>query len=75
MWYVRAADQGDDRAKTRIAAIRAAASGDSTIPVQQMPISPKRKANKKKKMVAAEVAKTGEQLVEEKGKAKRWGIF
>ncbi|KAG8527170.1 uncharacterized protein KY384_008600 [Bacidia gigantensis] len=27
VWYVRAADQGDDRAKQRIAAIRAAASG------------------------------------------------
>ena len=29
VWYVRAADQGDERAKHRIAAIRAAASGDS----------------------------------------------
>ena len=27
VWYVRAADQGDERAKHRIAAIRAAASG------------------------------------------------
>lgn len=27
VWYVKAADQGDERAKHRIAAIRAAASG------------------------------------------------
>lgn len=27
VWYVRAADQGDERAKHRIAAIRAAATG------------------------------------------------
>ena len=27
VWYVRAADRGDDRAKHRLAAIRAAASG------------------------------------------------
>ncbi len=29
VWYVRAADQGDDRAKQRRATIRAAASGDA----------------------------------------------
>jgi TPR repeat protein len=28
VWYVKAADQGDERAKHRLAAIRAAASGD-----------------------------------------------
>lgn len=28
VWYVRAADNGDERAKHRIAAIRAAASGE-----------------------------------------------
>ncbi|KAL8826481.1 MAG: hypothetical protein Q9170_007382 [Blastenia crenularia] len=33
VWYVRAADQGDERAKHRIAAIRAAASGGA--PVRQ----------------------------------------
>lgn len=32
VWYVKAADQGDERAKHRIAAIRAAASGGSPIP-------------------------------------------
>lgn len=32
VWYVRAADQGDERAKQRLAIIRAAASGDPGIP-------------------------------------------
>jgi TPR repeat protein len=32
VWYVKAADQGDDRARQRIAAIRAAASGNDTRP-------------------------------------------
>ena len=32
VWYVRAADQGDERARHRIAAIRAAASGESGNP-------------------------------------------
>ena len=32
MWYVRAADSGDERAKHRIAAIRRAASGGSAFP-------------------------------------------
>ncbi|TKA78115.1 hypothetical protein B0A49_01799, partial [Cryomyces minteri] len=35
MWYVRAADQGDDRAKQRLAIIRAAASGDSCVPMSK----------------------------------------
>ena len=33
VWYVRAADQGDERAKHRIAAIRAAASGGGGMPM------------------------------------------
>lgn len=32
VWYVRAADSGDERAKHRIAAIRRAASGGSAFP-------------------------------------------
>ncbi len=36
VWYVRAADQGDDRAKHRIAAIRAAASGGGNVPPQSL---------------------------------------
>ncbi|KAK5015428.1 chitin synthase activator Chs3 [Cryomyces antarcticus] len=35
VWYVRAADQGDDRAKQRLAIIRAAASGNSGIPMSK----------------------------------------
>lgn len=31
VWYVKAADQGDDRAKHRIAAIRAAADGANPV--------------------------------------------
>jgi TPR repeat protein len=32
VWYVKAADHGDERAKQRLAIIRAAASGDPSIP-------------------------------------------
>ncbi|KAI9818973.1 MAG: hypothetical protein M1832_004141 [Thelocarpon impressellum] len=32
VWYVRAADQGDERARQRLATIRAAASGDTSAP-------------------------------------------
>ena len=32
VWYVKAADHGDERAKQRLAIIRAAASGDPGIP-------------------------------------------
>ena len=32
VWYVKAADHGDERAKQRLAIIRAAASGDPDIP-------------------------------------------
>lgn len=32
VWYVKAADQGDERAKQRMAAIRAAASGGDSRP-------------------------------------------
>ena len=35
MWYVRAADQGNATAKQRLAIIRAAASGDSGIPMSR----------------------------------------
>lgn len=33
VWYVKAADHGDERAKQRLAIIQAAASGQSTLPV------------------------------------------
>lgn len=32
VWYVKAADAGDERAKQRLAVIRAAASGESGLP-------------------------------------------
>lgn len=34
MWYVRAAEQGDATAKQRLAIIRAAASGDTGVPMR-----------------------------------------
>lgn len=63
VWYVRAADQGDERAKHRIAAIRAAASGGAPPPSKQNGVhegSPN-----------AKLRSEGE----EKSKAKRWGLF
>ena len=75
VWYVRAADQDDERAKIRIAAIRAAASGGSTAPLKKGPGSPKREANKKKKKEEAETEKVGNGMAEEKGRTKRWGLF
>ncbi|KAI9741080.1 MAG: hypothetical protein M1834_002793 [Cirrosporium novae-zelandiae] len=58
-WYVKAADQGDERAKHRLTAIRAAASGGSTEPTS---------GGKGKKHGNTHNG-------EEKGKTKRFGIF
>jgi TPR repeat protein len=44
VWYVKAAEAGDERAKHRIAAIRAAASGETP-----MEVAPPRKGTKVKK--------------------------
>jgi TPR repeat protein len=44
VWYVKAAEAGDERAKHRIAAIRAAASGGTS-----MEVAPPRKGTKVKK--------------------------
>ncbi|KAI9876404.1 MAG: hypothetical protein M1830_006602 [Pleopsidium flavum] len=64
VWYVKAADQGDERAKHRIAAIRAAASGGSAIsPGSEGP-------GKMKKSPSGNVGGN-----EEKGKSKRWLLF
>ncbi|KAL8681447.1 MAG: hypothetical protein Q9186_002453 [Xanthomendoza sp. 1 TL-2023] len=62
VWYVRAADQGDERAKHRIAAIRAAASG-GTAPVAKRAL-PEKSPNKRT---------VKEQ--DDKSKGKRWGLF
>lgn len=61
VWYVRAADQGDERAKHRIAAIRAAASGGSAVPATGI-TSP------------STAKKSGKEEDGEK-RGKRWGIF
>ena len=62
VWYVKAADQGDERAKHRIAAIRAAASGGSPMP-QSIPPGERSPAGGKHEVDGA------------KTKGKRWGIF
>ncbi|KAI4279350.1 MAG: hypothetical protein L6R38_005064 [Xanthoria sp. 2 TBL-2021] len=63
VWYVRAADQGDDRAKHRIAAIRAAASGAAATPAAKQAL-PERSPNPK--LVKEQ---------DERSKGKRWGLF
>jgi TPR repeat protein len=50
MWYVRAADQGNETAKQRLAIIRAAASGDSAVPMTKADPKSKDLAGKKKFM-------------------------
>ncbi|KAL9578901.1 MAG: hypothetical protein Q9212_005422 [Teloschistes hypoglaucus] len=63
VWYVRAADQGDERAKHRIAAIRAAASGGVA------PVAKRAQPESSSKHTPAK------QLEDEKTKTKRWGLF
>jgi len=66
VWYVRAADQNDERAKHRIAAIRAAATGSDPMTVA---------AEKKGKLTASsDAGNVGPQVAPEKTK-KRFGIF
>ena len=76
MWYVRAADQGDERAKQRIAAIRAAAAGGSghTAPAQAPAASggPAGRSRLKGKAPVAEAPVGAPD--DGKGK-KKWGIF
>lgn len=67
VWYVRAADHGDERAKQRIAAIRAAASGGGPFTsVQDL-------SSRGKKKVEGNMTAGMEE--EEKGKSKRWHLF
>lgn len=88
MWYVRAADQGDERAKYRIAAIRAAASGGPPVHVAaaappSVLASPKKEKVSRKRSGVPEAEKEKEKEKEkdkereeeDKGKGKRWGIF
>lgn len=66
VWYVKAADHGDERAKHRIAAIRAAASGaGSDAAAQSMSL-------RGKKNVDGNIVIGKE---DEKGRSKRWHIF
>ncbi|KAL8959425.1 MAG: hypothetical protein Q9183_005637 [Haloplaca sp. 2 TL-2023] len=68
VWYVRAADQGDERAKHRIAAIRAAASGGAApqSPATIQTVAAPNGKNKGKPMKHDD---------DEKSKSKRWGLF
>ena len=71
VWYVRAADGGDERAKHRIAAIRAAASGGPAILAKSIsPVTAKSPSPGTKK----ERKEGPSEEVEEK-KKKKWGIF
>lgn len=51
VWYVRAADQGNETAKQRLAIIRAAASGDPGIPMSKAEAKSKDLAGSKKKFM------------------------
>lgn len=64
VWYVKAADQGDERATQRIAAIRAAASGSTSRS------SEPEAGGKIKKSQSGQVGGN-----DEKGKSKRWLLF
>ena len=67
VWYVRAADQGDDRAKLRIAAIRAAASGNTS----GVPATAASPESKKSGVDNGGSAKDAQ----DKGRSKKWHIF
>ena len=80
-WYVKAADQGDERAKQRLIAIHAAASG--SLEEAQATLGPYRTTQKADlaKLPASKIAGKGEtddrataSGGEGKGK-KKWGIF
>jgi len=51
VWYVKAADHGDERAKQRLAIIRAAASGEAVVPALADKSKLKKGANDEKCMV------------------------
>ena len=76
LWYVRAAEQGDERAKHRIAAIRAAASGGpppapaTKLAAKEVPAKGVVKKKKSEEKLGGVEAPT-----EGKAKGKKWGIF
>lgn len=67
VWYVKAADHSDERAKHRIAAIRAAASGAGPDAAAQRMLGRGKKNMEGNMMVGKEE--------DEKGRSKRWHIF
>ena len=67
VWYVKAADHGDGRAKHRIAAIRAAASGAGSDAAAQST------SKRGEKNVDGNIVIGKEE--DEKGRSKRWHIF
>ena len=69
VWYVRAADQGDEKAKGRLAQIRAAASGGR---VQQAP-APAAGGGEGKK--TRKKSGSPVRVQEEEKKGKKWGLF
>ena len=58
-WYVKAAEQGDEKAMKRLAAIRSAASGAPNSPPETPPKGQERKTKE----------------ADTKEKKKKWGIF
>ena len=66
VWYVRAADSGDERAKHRLAVIRATVSGG---------VPPSRSVSPGKKKIEIPKSPTPEYNAEEKPKMKRWRLF
>lgn len=67
VWYVKAADQGEDRAKHRIASIRAAASGETAA----VPATMAGPGNRRSGVDFGPSTKEAQ----DKGRSKRWHIF
>lgn len=61
VWYVKAADAGDERAKHRLAAIRAAASGGTP-----MEVAPPKNVSKTKKSETGNLKKASKSEDKEK---------
>ena len=71
VWYVRAADKGDDRAKQRLAIIRAAASGEPERPMSVgQPKSKDLTANNRLLKSKQIISEQGSETPQEKGLGK-----
>jgi TPR repeat protein len=71
VWYVRAADQGEERAKKRIAAIQIAASGGPELPTP----STGKGSREAPKGRPSPTNGNNVEGSDSKEKPKRWGIF